>query len=78
MNFGQAIEGLKAGNKVSRDGWNGRSMYLELQVPDEYSKMTQPYIYIRSVDDDLIPWVASQTDILREDWFTVTKGTHQQ
>lgn len=28
MNFGQAIEALKAGKKVSRNGWNGKGMYL--------------------------------------------------
>lgn len=28
MNFGQAIEALKSGKKVARDGWNGKGMYL--------------------------------------------------
>lgn len=30
MNFGQAIDALKSGQKVSRDGWNGRGMWLIL------------------------------------------------
>ena len=68
MNFGEAIKELKKGNRVSREGWNGRGMYLELQVPDEHSKMTQPYIYIKTVQNDLIPWLASQADMLAEDW----------
>ena len=68
MNFGQAIEGLKRGGRASRVGWNGKGMYLKLQVPDEHSKMTQPYIYIKTVQDDLIPWLASQADMLAEDW----------
>ena len=38
----QAIDVLKAGGKVRRQGWNGQGMYLELQVPDAHSKMTQP------------------------------------
>lgn len=43
-------------------------MWLELQVPDEYSKMTLPYIYMKTVSGGLVPWIASQTDILSEDW----------
>ena len=68
MNFGDAIEQLKQGTRVCREGWNGRGMWLKLQVPDEHSKMTQPYIYIKTVQDDLIPWLASQADMLAEDW----------
>ena len=68
MNFGEAIESLKRGEHVARGGWNGRGMWLALQVPDEHSKMTQPYIYIKTVQDDLIPWLASQADMLAEDW----------
>lgn len=68
MNFGQAIESLKAGKKVSRSGWNGKSMWLALQVPDEHSKMSLPYIYMFTADKKLVPWLASQTDMLAEDW----------
>ena len=66
--FGSAIAHLKEGGRVARAGWNGKGMWLELQVPDENSKMTRSYIYMKTVDDDLVPWVASQTDILAEDW----------
>lgn len=68
MDFGQAIERLKQGGRVSRAGWGGKGMYLELQVPDEHSKMTSPYIYMKTADDNLVPWLASQTDVLAEDW----------
>lgn len=68
MNFGQAIEYLKAGKRVAREGWNGKGMWLELQRPDEHSKMQQPYIYMKPADDKLVPWLASQTDMLAEDW----------
>ena len=30
MNFGQAIEALKAGKKVAREGWNGKGMWIAL------------------------------------------------
>jgi len=68
MNFGDAVAMLKEGERVTRKGWNGKGMYLELQRPDAHSKMTRSYIYMKTVDDELVPWVASQTDILAEDW----------
>lgn len=68
MNFGQTIEKLKEGKKVARKGWNGKGMWIRIQVPTEKSKMTLPYIYMKTADDNLVPWLASQTDILAEDW----------
>ena len=76
-NLGGAIALLKEGKKVSRLGWNGKGIFLELQVPDAHSKMTSPYIYIDTtgLESDnpaarrsLVPWLASQTDMLAEDW----------
>ena len=74
MDFGAAIARLKDGNKVSRVGWNGKGMWLEHQVPDEHSKMSLPYIYMKTADDRLVPWLASQTDVLAEDWNTLEEG----
>ena len=71
MDFGEAIREMKLGSRVAREGWNGRGMWLEIQFPDEHSKMTQPYIYIKTVQDDLIPWLASQADMLADDWMCV-------
>lgn len=71
MNFGYALAQLKLGLKVARGGWNGKDMWLALQVPDANSKMTLPYIYMKTVQGDLVPWLASQTDILSSDWYTV-------
>ena len=68
VTFGEAIEALKVYHTVTRTGWNGKNMYLELQVPDAHSKMTLPYIYMRTAQGDLVPWLASQSDILSEDW----------
>lgn len=69
MNFGEALELLRDGKCVSRTGWNGMNQCLTLQVPDANSKMTLPYIYIVTVTDDQVPWVASQTDLLSRDWY---------
>ena len=80
MNFGKALESLKEGKKVARKGWNGKGIYLKLQNPDAHSKMTLPYIYIVTtnlVTDNpnapkgVVPWLASQTDMLAEDWIVL-------
>ena len=66
--FGEAIEALKEGGRVAREGWNGKNMFLELQVPDANSKMTLPYIWMWTACQNRVPWLASQTDVLAEDW----------
>ncbi len=66
--IGKAVKEMENGKRATREGWNGPNQYIELQVPDEHSKMTLPYIYIRTVQGDLVPWLASQTDILAIDW----------
>lgn len=89
MNFGQALEALKAGKKVSRIGWNGKGMFL-FYNPSSEVKITEgrplaanfpigteckmlPYIMMKTADPGLnfVPWLASQTDILGEDWGVV-------
>ncbi|KLI04519.1 MULTISPECIES: DUF2829 domain-containing protein [Mycolicibacterium] len=71
MDIGAALNELRAGNRVARAGWNGPGQFLELQTPDQYSKMTLPYIFITTVQGDRVPWLASQTDMLAEDWQVV-------
>lgn len=78
--FGWALDCLKLGKKVAREGWNGKGIFIELQTPTELSKMTSPYIYIDTTGlqtdntkapKSLVPWLASQTDMLTEDWHIV-------
>lgn len=70
--IGRAVKEMQDGKRVARIGWNGPGQHLELQVPDEHSKMTLPYVYIRTVQGDLVPWLTSQTDLLATDWHVVT------
>lgn len=78
MNFGQALEALKDGKLVAREGWNGKGLWLALQRPDANSKMTLPYLYLNYPSDApttpgaRVPWLASQTDMLADDWVLVT------
>ena len=77
LTFGDAIHFLKAGKRVARAGWNGKGLWLELQVPDAHSKMTLPYVFMSYPDNAQntpgarVPWLASQTDLLSEDWVEV-------
>ena len=83
MNFGQALESLKSGDRVARMGWNGKGMFLFL-VPGSvftvnrppllgiYPEGTEitycPHVDMRTADGSIVPWLASQTDILADDW----------
>jgi hypothetical protein len=69
--IGWAVKQLWDKQKVRRQGWNGKGMYLMLQVPDANSKMTLPYVYMFTATKDLVPWLCSQTDLLATDWETV-------
>lgn len=83
MLFGHAIEMLKLGRKVARAGWNGKGMFLYLVGADSYPAKTaiakahfgedalvpyRAYIAMKTVDNDVVPWLASQTDVLADDW----------
>ena len=81
MSFGKGLKKLKEGKKITRKGWNGKGMYLFLSPAlgcQMYKKYTekdindiQPFIVMKTADGTLVPWTASQTDILAEDWVTV-------
>jgi len=74
FDIGLAVFYLNRGEKVARSGWNGKNMYLMLQVPDANSKMTLPYVYMKTADNKLVPWLCSQTDLLANDWEVVFTG----
>ena len=84
--FGDAIEELRAGKKVAREGWNGKSMFLYHVPANEYAPTTAvgdsikaenglvaygAYIAMKTAQNNVVPWLASQTDILADDWTVV-------
>ena len=77
MDFGKAIRLLKDGKKVARSGWNGKGMYLYLKRFPSYndeivSNFYEYCIVMFTADKKHQPgWLASQTDILAEDWVEV-------
>ncbi|HEY9474559.1 MAG TPA: DUF2829 domain-containing protein [Mycobacteriales bacterium] len=88
MDFADALRAVKAGSRITRDGWNGRGMYVVYQagypdgIPINANTATatgipqgtvcrfRPYLMMRTVDGDFVPWLASQTDLLADDWQT--------
>lgn len=66
--FGHAINAMKQGWRAQRAGWNGKDMWIAIHEVSNGNKMTLPYIYMSTVSGDLVPWLASQTDMLAEDW----------
>jgi hypothetical protein len=66
--FSGALAALRDGRKVQRSGWNGKGMWLALQVPDANSKMGLLYIYLKTVDGKFVPWNPNNIDLFAEDW----------
>ena len=78
MDFGEALAVIKRGGRVERFGWNGRGMWLFL-VPGgwpydntEPEIPTLPFIAMKTADHKVVPWLASQTDILADDWVQIS------
>lgn len=66
--FEIALSAAKAGERITRAGWNAGGQHVELQVPDKHSRMTQPYLVLRNSHGELVPWVPSQGDLFARDW----------
>lgn len=88
LSFGLAIDALKQGKKVARAGWNGKGMFLFLVAGSTFKVNRAPllgiypegteinyhaHIDMKTVDGMIVPWLASQTDMLADDWVIVAK-----
>lgn len=83
MNFGKAIEALREGKKVARDGWNGKNQYIELAtnisyvnangtvVNCEHDAIGNKAIAFVGTSGVQMGWLASQADMLADDWHIV-------
>jgi len=72
MTFGLAVEALKKGFRVCRKGWNGKSMYIQLNKGGDYEfSEILPFFVIKNVLNSFNTWVPSISDILAEDWMIV-------
>lgn len=83
MNFGEALELLKKGKKVARKGWNGKKQYIQLAtgisyvsadgelVNCEHEAIGNKAIAFVGTSGVQMGWLASQADMLAEDWIKV-------
>jgi hypothetical protein len=83
MTFGQAIDAMKAGQKVARAGWNGKGMFAYYVPANSYPVQTgaakshfgegamvpyNAYMAIKNVNETVSTWVPSVNDVLSDDW----------
>lgn len=83
MNFSKALEIIKSGKKVQRSGWNGKEMFIFLVPGSEFLANRPPllgiypegtpiryhaHIDMKTAQGYIVPWLASQSDILADDW----------
>jgi hypothetical protein len=87
LSFGHAIELMKKGYKVAREGWNGKSMFIYIQNSSFITKEMGRNEILKNIEGDIkinahidmktadgsitIGWLASQTDMLSNDWVIV-------
>lgn len=87
MDFGDAIRAMKAGKRVAREGWNGKGMFLFLVGGSTFTVNREPlmsimgegtqvqyhaHIDMKTAQGYIVPWLASQADMLSEDWIEVS------
>lgn len=72
--IGWAVKQLQDNQRVTRDGWNGKNMFLELVRAHEWESDVcldgerQPFIAMFTAQSMWVPWLASQSDLLAMDW----------
>lgn len=83
MNFGKALELMKQGKRITRQGWNGKRQYIELATNISYKNaygelvnanhdtMGNKAVAFVGTSGVQIGWLASQADMLSEDWVEV-------
>lgn len=83
MDFGDAIRAMKSGKRVAREGWNGKGMFLFIVTGSTFTVNREPllsimgegtqvqyhaHIDMKTAQGYVVPWLASQSDMLSDDW----------
>lgn len=83
MDFSEALELVRRGYTAAREGWNGKGMFIFLVPGSTFQVSRAPllglypegttiayhaHIDMRTADGTIVPWIASQTDLLSDDW----------
>jgi len=87
LGFGSALDLMKDGCRLARDGWNGKGMFVYLVPPASYAVQSEAaknyygegsmvpynaYFAIKNVDDTVSTWVPSVNDCLADDWYVLS------
>ena len=73
-NYGEALQAMKNGHRVAREGWNGKNMYAFMIKrwhtghEDAADKILRPFTALKDAQGRVGPWVPSSSDQLAEDW----------
>lgn len=81
--IGWAVQAMREGGRVKREGWNGKNMFLFL-VPGSTFKVNRPpllgiypegteinyhaHVDMKTATGEIVPWFCSQSDLLANDW----------
>ena len=86
LTFSEVISGLKEGRRFARAGWNGKGMFIFLVAGSQFTVNREPllsilgegtvidyhgHIDMRTANGQIVPWLATQSDMLDEDWTEV-------
>ena len=86
LTFSEVLDGLKQGKRYKRVGWNGKDMFIFLVPGSKFIVNREPLISIlgngtevsyhshidmKTAQGYIVPWLASQADLLSEDWSEV-------
>jgi len=79
FNFSEALVLLKKGYMLARKNWNEKDIFIflvpingfKIKMPNGTEMNSQQCIYLKTTQNNIIPWMPSQSDILAEDWFII-------
>lgn len=77
--FSWALLALKKGERVAREGWNGKDQWIMLTITPPTTSIEvagerygfAPYVQLKNAQGEMVPWQPSQGDMLAEDWMIV-------
>ena len=86
MDFSEALQQIKDGRKLARKGWNGQDAFIFLVPGSRFQVNRAPLLGIYPEGTEIsyhahidmrtqlgycVPWLASQADMLADDWYEV-------
>lgn len=87
LTFSAALDAVKSGQRAARQGWNGKDMFIFLVPGSKFTVNRAPllgiypegteiiyhgHIDMKTAQGYVVPWLASQADLLADDWALIT------